>query len=116
MPDLASRVKLWELKNVLFKKEMFGKINAHLLVINFQRRGLSHAHMVLISYPSYKLRSTDENDNVVCSDIPSINNQPRLFATVSECMVHGPCGIPENKEAFEMAPQSVKNKFPELLL
>ena len=47
-PDLVSRVfkqKLEELKTDLLKRNLLWKIIAHVHVIEFQKRGLPHAHM-----------------------------------------------------------------------
>lgn len=47
-PDLTARVfraKLKDLKYQLFKKHIFGKVAAHVHVIEFQKRGLPHAHI-----------------------------------------------------------------------
>ena len=48
-PDLVARVfklKFKELLNDILKKNIFGKVVAHTYVIEFQKRGLPHAHML----------------------------------------------------------------------
>jgi hypothetical protein len=50
-PDLVVRVfraKLEELKNKLFQKDILGKVRAYVYVVEFQKRGLPHAHFLLI--------------------------------------------------------------------
>lgn len=50
-PDLASRVfraKFQDLKDQIFKKEIFGPIAIHVFVVDFLKRGLSHIHLLLI--------------------------------------------------------------------
>jgi hypothetical protein len=45
--DLVVRVfkeKLEELKDKLLKKDIFGMVRAHVYVVEFQKRGLLHAH------------------------------------------------------------------------
>jgi hypothetical protein len=45
-PDLVVRVfreKLQELKDRLLKKDILGRVQAHVYVVEFQKRGLSHA-------------------------------------------------------------------------
>jgi hypothetical protein len=49
------RAKLEELKNLLFKKHILGKVKAHVYVVEFQKRGLPHAHFLLIMEQRYKL-------------------------------------------------------------
>jgi ATP-dependent DNA helicase PIF1 len=56
--DLVVRVfraKTEELKNLLFKKHILGKVKAHVYVVEFQKRGLPHAHFLLIMEQRYKL-------------------------------------------------------------
>ena len=53
-PDLVARVfkaKLEDLKDLIFKKNFFGEVAAHVHVIEFQKRGLPHAHfLIILSY------------------------------------------------------------------
>jgi hypothetical protein len=61
-PDLVVyvfRAKLEELKNLLFKKHILGKVKAHVYVVEFQKRGLLHAHFLLIMEQRYKLTCTE---------------------------------------------------------
>jgi hypothetical protein len=51
-PDLIVRVfraKLEDLKKQLFKKHILGKVIAYVYVVEFQKRGLPHAHFLLIT-------------------------------------------------------------------
>ncbi|XP_076951538.1 uncharacterized protein LOC143624931 [Bidens hawaiensis] len=53
-PELVSRVfraKLEDLKEQLLKKHLLGEVKAYIYVIEFQKRGLPHAHILLIMYP-----------------------------------------------------------------
>ena len=57
-PDLnvhIFRAKLEELKIELFKKQIFGSIDAYVYVIEFQKRGLPHAHFLIILKTNAKL-------------------------------------------------------------
>ena len=50
-PDLISRVfraKIEQLKDDLFKRNLFGEVAAYTYVIEFQKRGLPHAHFLII--------------------------------------------------------------------
>jgi hypothetical protein len=50
-PDLVVRVfhaKLQELKHRLTKHDILGKVCAYVYVVEFQKRGLPHAHFLLI--------------------------------------------------------------------
>ena len=94
-PDLTARVFNMKLKNLIKEivaDQIFGKVIAHLHVIEFQKRGLPHAHILIILDANDKIRSVDQYDNVVCAEIPNKDTQPRLHAIVTKNMVHGPCG------------------------
>ena len=48
--DRVFHMKLQELKDDLFKKEIFGKVSASIHVIEFEQRGLPHAHIYDLIY------------------------------------------------------------------
>ena len=94
-PDLLSRVfklKLDELLSDIRKKHIFGAPTAHLHVIEFQKRGLPHAHILVILRSKDKIRTTDDIDKVVSAEIPDQTFLPRLHDAVIRHMIHGPCG------------------------
>lgn len=76
-----------------FKKEV--RVNDSGLTCELKPRfvfgcsGLPHAHIIiwLASRPSI-----DEVDSYVCAEIPDPEVYPLLHATVTRCMMHGPCG------------------------
>ncbi|KAL5558339.1 hypothetical protein UlMin_034550 [Ulmus minor] len=73
-PDLVARIfraKLEELKDEIFKKQIFGPVAAYVYVIEFQKRAF---------------------DRFVSAEIPNINQYPYLHSTVIKHMMHGPCG------------------------
>ena len=68
MLHLTSRIfraKLLDLKDKLFKKEIFEKVAADVHVIEFQKRGLAHAHILIILQEGYKILSEDQFDKYV---------------------------------------------------
>ena len=102
-PDLVARVfnlKLKELMTDLMKREIFGKTIAHCYAIEFQKRGLPHAHVLIILTQECKIHP-DDYDNIVCAEIPDINTEPELYEIVSNCMIHGPCGKDTNATCME---------------
>ncbi|XP_057428026.1 uncharacterized protein LOC130721279 isoform X1 [Lotus japonicus] len=95
-PDLACRV--FHMKLNLFvadlkKGEFFGKAVAGTYTIEFQKRGLPHAHILLWLSMENKLRSPNMIDSVICAELPDPILYPELFECVSNYMVHGPCGL-----------------------
>jgi hypothetical protein len=42
--------------------------------------------------PEHKLQSPDDYDSVICAELPDPELEPDLFAVVTTCHLHGPCG------------------------
>ena len=94
-PDLVARVfklKLNVLLHDLTKDMVFGKVVGFIYVIEFQKRGLPHAHILLILDMQHKPHTSEDIDSMVCAEIPSQTAHPELYDTVVSFMLHGPCG------------------------
>ncbi|XP_057310253.1 uncharacterized protein LOC130648232 [Hydractinia symbiolongicarpus] len=93
-PDLVARV--FKLKLLALKKDLkdgvLGVLCAHVDVIEFQKRGLPHVHMLLHLYNEFKLRNADDIDSLICAQIPDQNQDAELHDIIKSCMIHGPCG------------------------
>ena len=86
----------------LVQGSLFGVVKAHLAVIEFQRRGLPHAHILLIMAEGNRLNTDDQVDAVICAELPpdpelaeegaDVEEMRRLQAIVVTNMIHGPCG------------------------
>lgn len=93
-PDLVShvfRAKLEALKKDILKKNIFGKVAALMYTIEFQKRGLPHAHFLIILTDQYKLLIPQTYDKIVCAELPDCIDQD-LYSLVTKHMIHGPCG------------------------
>lgn len=77
----------------LKKKKIFGTVLGRVYVVEFQKRGLPHAHILLILDKEDKPTTKEDSDAIVCAELPDPNDTPRLYDTVIQNMVHGPCGI-----------------------
>ncbi|XP_027169382.1 uncharacterized protein LOC113769103 [Coffea eugenioides] len=115
--DLCARVfqaKLEMLKEELFKKEIFGQVAAYTYVIEFQKRGLPHAHFLIILKPNSKLYSLDSYDQIVSAELPDEGTHKHLFKMVRKHMMHGPCGSknPNNVCMQGKKVRFCKNKYP----
>jgi len=78
-PDIISRVfrmKLNALLEYLTKNKIFGKVIGHIHVVEFQKRGLPHAHILLIISPEDQPRTTDDYDKIVCAELPDPTTNP----------------------------------------
>ncbi len=93
---IIARVFNLKLKAILediFIKKIFGNVQAHMYVIEFQKRGLPHAHILVILSEDSKPQNTDDFDNIISAEIPDPKTHPATYATITKCMIHGPCGI-----------------------
>ena len=94
-PDIVSKVfnlKLLELKEDILKRNVLGRITAYVYTIEFQKRGLPHAHMLLFFKDEDKPRAPQDIDTLVAAQIPDPRAQPILYEMVKRHMIHGPCG------------------------
>ena len=93
-PDLCARVfklKLKELMDDIIKNKIFGKIISNIQVIEFQKRGLPHAHILLILDKVDKPKTVDDYDKLVCAEIPNKKENPNLYETITRLNIHTPC-------------------------
>ncbi|XP_074282767.1 uncharacterized protein LOC141607310 [Silene latifolia] len=93
--DIVARVfkmKLLQLMHLLKKEDYFGPTVADIYTIEFQNRGLPHAHILLWLRRGSEEVSTDFIDTIIHAEIPDKNKEPRLYEIVSRSMVHEPCG------------------------
>ena len=94
-PDLITRVfhqKLKKLLTDITHSNIFGPILAYVYIIEFQKRGLPHAHILLILDPSCRPKSADDYDKYVSAESPNQLLAPELYQIVIQHMIHGPCG------------------------
>ncbi|KAF7844087.1 ATP-dependent DNA helicase PIF1-like [Senna tora] len=80
-------------------------------VIEFQKRGLPDAHMLLILGDDDKLNSPDVYDQIVKAEIPLQSDQPELYTSVLKHMIHGLCGT-INPRSPCMQKGKCKRHFP----
>ncbi|XP_063995624.1 uncharacterized protein LOC135172981 [Diachasmimorpha longicaudata] len=87
---------------------LFGITRCWLYTVEWQKRGLPHAH-ILIWFQD-KIRP-EEIDQIISAEIPDPLIDQELFDIVTKHMIHGPCG------AFNMTSSCMENgkckkKFP----
>lgn len=65
--------------------------------VEFQNRYLSHAHIVLWVVGEDKLITLEDIDQVISAELPDERVDVVGYKTVSQFMMHGPCGAANPK-------------------
>ncbi len=94
-PDLTSRVfnmKLNALFKNLLQNGVLGTAVADIHVVEWQKRGLPHGHILIILRSQDKPHDSNNYDRIVCAELPDKSTHLELYNIVTSCMLHGPCG------------------------
>ncbi|CAC5414460.1 unnamed protein product [Mytilus coruscus] len=117
-PDLTTRVFHLKLKDPLkdiVDKQVFGKTLAYVYVVEFQKRGLPHAHFLIILDQNSKPRNPDHFDEYVSAEIPDPILLPEMHQIVTMHMIHGPCGK-ANPHSPCKADENAQKSFQRIIL
>ncbi|XP_044595860.1 uncharacterized protein LOC123272904 [Cotesia glomerata] len=90
--DITARVfrqKLKSLISFITKSHVFGPTRCWMYSLEWQKRGLPHAH-ILVWFID-KIRP-EEIDSIISAEIPDPSTDQLLFDIVTTNMIHGPCG------------------------
>ncbi|GMF18230.1 unnamed protein product [Phytophthora fragariaefolia] len=116
-PDIVARV--WQLKPKTkladLDEGLLGRLEARIYVVGCQKRGLPHAHIVIIVAEEDKTRTREIIDKLVSAEDPDKEANPDLYEMVMTCMMHGPCG-PANPDSPCMKDGKCTKGFPKPLL
>lgn len=66
-------------------------------VVEFQKRGLPHVHMLIWLDSDAKNYLKQNVDKLVSAEIPDPEKDPVGYAAVKAYMIHGPCGLANPK-------------------
>lgn len=94
-PDIVARVfnlKKNALLDTVISEEIFGKVQAWVYVVEFQKRGLPHIHLLVTLRSNYKITCPEVVDRLISAEIPDPDEESELFAIEMKNMIHGPCG------------------------
>ncbi|KAJ8930186.1 hypothetical protein NQ314_017050 [Rhamnusium bicolor] len=101
-----------EFMDDLLHKQIYGIVkNYHYYVIEFQKRGLPHAHIVVTFHEGDTISTPADVDAIVSAEIPDPEMQPRLYDLVSRYQIPRPCGT-MNSDAPCMVNGRCKKYFP----
>ena len=93
--DLLNRVfkmKLNSFVKDIFERHVLGFTVAKIVVIEFQQRGLPHAHILIIMDKNDRPITPDHFDKLFQATIPDPKKEPLLFKRVSDHHTHD-CGL-----------------------
>ncbi|XP_028108813.1 uncharacterized protein LOC114307620 [Camellia sinensis] len=113
-PDLLVRVfksKFEHLKNEVIRKKLFGPVTTFTYVIEFQKRGLPHVHLLLILQRGHKLDSPEKFDDFISAELPNKEKFSHLYSMVVKNMMHDSCGS-LNSNNVCMKNGLCKNHYP----
>ncbi|UYV67029.1 hypothetical protein LAZ67_4003689 [Cordylochernes scorpioides] len=113
--DITARVfrqKLVKFIGALTKGQLYGATVAWMYSVEWQKRGLPHAHILV--WLANKLRPT-QIDSVICAEFPDPIQDPLLYNIVVKNMIHGPCGE-YNPVSPCMKNSSCSKKYPKQFL
>ncbi|XP_021995336.1 uncharacterized protein LOC110892485 [Helianthus annuus] len=94
-PDILCRlfkIKLDAIIKDIKDNSLFGKVDAVVYTVEFQKRGLPHAHICLFMNLNDKLHTVEHVDPFISAEIPNKDEDHELYSLVREFMIHGPCG------------------------
>ncbi|XP_019153903.1 PREDICTED: uncharacterized protein LOC109150447 [Ipomoea nil] len=79
--------------------------------VEFQKRGLPHAHILLFLDRVDANALSDNIDSIISAEIPSMDDDLEYYQAVEEFMIHGPCGV-ANKKSPCMVKDRCSKHFP----
>ena len=91
--DLINRVFQIKLKALIAELEggILGGVKARIHVIEFQKRGLPHAHILIFVEDADKPTTAQVVDEVVCAEIPKEADNPALYDIITRHQLHAKC-------------------------
>ncbi|KAK4597272.1 hypothetical protein RGQ29_015015 [Quercus rubra] len=116
-PDVVARmfkIKLDQLLNDLKHDQHFGKVIAVVYNVEYQKRGLPHAHVLPFLHHDDKHPTAAEIDRIISAKITDLNEEPLAYEAVKQYMIflhYGPYGS-INSRAGCMIENKCTKHFP----
>ena len=90
-PDVVARVfEMYrkKLHTAVTKRALLGVCVAWMYVIEFQKRGLPHMHLLVVLDKASRPKDADDVDCLVCAEIPDQEKNPKLYKIITEKNIH----------------------------
>ncbi|XP_076931739.1 uncharacterized protein LOC143596995 [Bidens hawaiensis] len=113
-PNISCRIfkmKLDSLIKDLKDKQPLGKVQAVFYTVEYQKRGLPHAHICIFLHPDSKLSSVEDIDPKISAEISNKDEVLVLYSLVKDFMIHCPCGA-YNPKCSCMIDNKCSKNFP----
>jgi hypothetical protein len=94
-----------ELINDIHNNHILGRTIVGIYVVEFQKRGLPHAHILIFFTEDCKPHMIEDVDRIISAELPNSETNKLAHETVARYMMHGPCGA-----TFPNAPCTEKGK------
>lgn len=94
---------------------MYFLLFVDLYTVEFQKRGLPHCHTLIWVKNAYRIKTPEEVDAYITAELPDPLTEPRLLAVITTSMIHGPCGL-LNEKAPCMKDGKCSKHFPKPFL
>lgn len=110
-PDLIAEVfsQKWRAVMQDIDDGCLGPRVAKVWVVEYQKRGLPHAHLLLWLGNKDTFLTPEGMEEIISAELPDSESDPELHTAVTTMMLHGPCG-----EFFDSAPCMRKNRRHEM--
>jgi hypothetical protein len=82
------KIKLKELINNIHKKHILGRTITRIYVIEFQKRGLPHAHIFIFFFEDCKPHTIEDVDRMISAELSNPETNKLAHKTIARCMMH----------------------------
>ncbi len=86
-----------------------GQVKERIYTVEFQKRGLPHAHILVFLSEQDKPRCPMDYDKFVCANVPDPDLEGVLYDLVAKNMLHGPCS---RERCLDERSRLCKKSFP----
>ncbi len=86
------KINLKELINDIHKNHILGHTIAGIYVVEFQKCGLPHAHILIFFTEDCKPHMVEDVDRMISVELLNSKTNKLAHETIARCTMHGPCG------------------------